>query len=234
MKDLLYKILVLLSIAIALLTMATSCTREAVAVSYTVTEEDAAELTCNAILASYGGVLAQVNDAISIDQNHSLYCGTPLDSLLSGKNTVISSITFTSDLNWHSQLDCNTANLDNDYSGICNYDGPHFSSNGSLSGNLVLKTHRSPSYQITFNQNIDGSTSKKTTAASKLSVAISLNSTDLAVDASTRLITSGQISVHIVLSSSGNVADYSGTFKFLGNRKANLILNSGYDYPLSL
>jgi len=232
MKPSLFKIIfnliIMISILVIIIAFA-ACKSNSGAPSYPVTEEDAAVVISNALLPQYGGLLAHINDGIRFDQKS--VCGIAKDSLVTWANQSASSpLTYKSNLQWHYQINCADSVLSGTYVGSINYSGSHFSADNTCTGILSCSPQTNQTYKIGLILNIAGTDAKKEVGANKLTTNIDLKSTDILVSKVTGLVVSGQIQVSIHLS----YYNYAGTFKFLGNRQATLVLNSGAAYNLSL
>jgi len=218
----------MISVLIIIL-MFTMCKSNSGTPNYPVTEEDAAVVISNAILPQYGGLLAHINDGVRLDQK--MACGVKKDSLIVWSNQNASSpLTCNSSLQWHCQINCADSIFNGTYSGSINYSGSHFSADNTCNGILSCGLQANQIYKIGFTLNIAGTDAKKEAGANKLTTNLDLKSTNIMVSKVTGLVLSGQIQVSVNIS----YYNYAGTFKFLGNHQATLVLNSGTAYNLSL
>lgn len=223
-----FNLILLVSILIIILTF-TMCKSNSGTPNYPVTEEDAAVVISNAILPQYGGLLAHINDGNRFYQK--TFCGIAKDSLVTWANQSTSSpLTYKSSLQWHYQINCADSVLSGTYSGSINYNGSHFSADNTCTGILSCSPQPNQTHKVGLTLNIEGTDAKKEVGANKLTTNINLKSTDILLSSATGQVVSGQIQVSIHIS----YYNYAGTFKFLGNRQATLVLNSGVAYNLSL
>lgn len=232
MKPSLFKIIfnliIMISILMIIITFAT-CKTNSGTPNYPITEEDAASVISNAVLPQYGGLLAHLNDGISLGQKP--VCGTAKDSLIIWASQSTSSpITYKTSLQWHYQINCATNALSGTYSGSISYSGSRFSADNTCNGILTCTPQTSSAYKISLTLNIAGTDAKKEVGANKLTTNIDVQSSEIMVDKVSGQVISGKMQVNIHIS----YYTYTGTFKFLGNGQATLVLNSGTVYNLSL
>jgi len=226
---LIFNIILAISILILIISLA-SCKTNSGTPNYPVTEEDAAELISNAVLPQYGGLISHIDNGVQFIQRP--VCGITCDTttVLSGQMQPVSTpLTAKYSLQWHYRLNCTDGSFNGTYSGIINYSGAHFSADNTCTGTLTYMPQLS-GYKVGLNFTIDGTDAKKAVDANSLKTNITIQSTEILVDKTTGQITSGQLQVAIHIS----YYDYTGTFKFLGNHTASLVLNSGKAYNLSL
>ncbi|WP_448700190.1 hypothetical protein ACFGVR_23675 [Mucilaginibacter sp. AW1-3] len=221
-----FNLILLISILIIILTIA-SCKSSSGTPNYPVTEEDAAEIISNTVLRQFGGLLTHVTEGIQLEQRSA--CGLTKDTVLSWTSQA-GSVSAKTNLQWHYQLACSDKTLTGTYTGSINYNGPHFTADNTCTGTLTCAPQANTAYQISLTLNISGTDAKKAVDANTLKTNIDLQTTNMLVDKASGLVTSGQMKVNIQIS----YYNYSGTFKFLGNHMATIVLNSGTVYNLNL
>ncbi|OCX51667.1 hypothetical protein BEL04_16755 [Mucilaginibacter sp. PPCGB 2223] len=225
---LIFNIILVISILIIILTI-TSCKTNSGTPNYPVTEEDAAEIISNGVLSQFGGVLNHINNGVQFAQRPG--CGVTCDTTTTlTAQPGPTSITAKNNLQWHYQLNCQDKSFTGTYTGSISYSGQHFSADNTCSGTLTCTPQQTPTYKIAFNFTIDGTDIKKTVDANTLKTNITMQGSDILVEKNSGTVTSGQIQVAIHIS----YYNYSGTVKFMGNRMASIVLNSGTSYSLSL
>lgn len=197
--------------------------------NYPVTEEDAAEIISNAVLAQFGGMLTHVNNGCQFAQ--APVCGVTKDTLITAASqNSTAPLSFKSSVQWHYSINCTDKALNATYTGNVNYSGPHFTADNTYTGTLTCTPQTTSNYKISFKLNIDGTDHKKAVDVNPLNTSIVLQSNEVVVDKTSGQVVSGQMQVSIHIS----YYNYSGTFKFLGNHTASLVLNSGAVYNLNL
>jgi midasin (ATPase involved in ribosome maturation) len=216
-----------------------SCKKDVAATPVTVTEADAAELTTNAVVPTSGGFAVQVNSSVSIYKNVALSCGVKKDSTISKSSASGVTPAYSYNLSWNYMLTCAgivPSQLTFNFTGSSTYDGPRMSSDDKSTGGFVL-TNLQPTastYTLSSTYVRNGTQTSKIARKYTFTSNLSITSSNVAVDKTTLKIVSGTAAVTLNgTSSSGKSFSFSGTITFLGNNKANLVLNSGASYAIN-
>ena len=249
------KVLFALVMAGASVMTLTSCHKNSSATT-TISESDAAQVMVDAISPSTGGLVSQVNNSATLFANgtvtggtvhsvnnhlttdsYNIPCGTQKDSTVAYSSLSSGVPSFTYSLTWAYKLDCSVpSTFTLNFSGQGTYNGFVQSSSFKSTGGLVLSGLGSTASQFTFNSNYTrtGTTTSKIGNKNTFDHALSITSSNIVYDKTTKEIVSGTATVSIkVTSTSGNSWTYGGTLTFLGNKTARLVLNSGIVYNIS-
>lgn len=231
------KVLLFISVAFACIVLATSCKKDSGGSSSdAVSQDDAAETITQAVTPESGGMVAQVDNSVTITANYTLPCGESFDSSISATNPVGSLITYSFNLAWNWMLKCSTAEFDFNFKGSSMYDAPRMSSNDSSNGSLKitgLETSKT-NYVVNTSYVRNGSQQSKILNKNSFTSKINIASEDIMVDKATQEIISGTASVSISgASTSGKSFSYDGAITFNGNKSATLVLGNGNTYSIS-
>jgi hypothetical protein len=233
----------------------TSCHKDSSATT-TLTEADAAQVTVDAVSPTTGGLVNQVSASASLFANgtvtggtvnsannhlttdsYTIPCGTEKDSTVSYASATSSVPSFTYSLTWKYTLACTVpSTLTLNFTGAGSYNGFIQSSTFNSVGGFVLTGLGSTASQFTFNSNYTrtGTTTSKIGNKNTFDHTLTITSSNIIYDKTTKEIVSGTATVSVkVTSSSGNSWSYGGTLTFLGNKTAKLVLNSGTVYNIS-
>ncbi len=249
------KILFACAIAAAFTLTLASCHKNSSATT-TITEADAAQVTVDAVSPTTGGMVSQVSASASLfaggtitggtvnstnghqtTDSYSIPCGTVKDSTVSYASLSTGIPSFTYSLTWSYKLDCSVpSTFTLNFNGQGTYNGFVQSSSFKSTGGFVLSGLGSSASQFTFNSNYTrtGSTTSKVGNKNTFDHTLSITSSNIVYDKTTKEIVSGSATVSVkVTSTSGNSWSYGGTLTFLGNKTAKLVLNSGTVYNIS-
>ena len=243
------------AIAAAFSLALTSCHKNSSG-STTITESDAAQVTVDAVSPSTGGLVSQVSSSASLfaggtvtggtvnstnghqtTDSYSIPCGTQKDSTVSYASLSTGVPSFTYSLTWEYKLECSVpSTFTLNFNGQGTYDGFVQSSSFKSTGGFVLSGLGSTASQFIFNSNYTrtGTTTSKIGNKNTFDHTLSITSSNIVYDKSTKEIVSGTATVSVkVTSTSGNSWSYGGTLTFTGNKTAKLVLNSGVVYNIS-
>jgi hypothetical protein len=204
----------------------------------TVTEADAAQLTTDAVTPTSGGMVDQLNRSVTTYNAVTFSCGVQKDSSFAIASTAGASPSYSYNLMWNYNLTCSgvtPSQLTFNFTGAGSYNGPLMSSSDNSKGGFVLTGLGASSTQYIFNTTYSrtGTTISKILKQNTFNSVISITGTNVAVDKTSQEIVSGTATVSIqATSSSGKSFTFNGTITFLGNKTANLVLNSGKTYAI--
>jgi hypothetical protein len=214
----------------------TACKKDASpTTTATVTEQNAADLTTDAIVPENAGLVTQVNSSVTIYKTSTLSCGVQKDSTLAKSSASGATPSYDYSLNWNYLLDCSAETLTFNFTGNSTYNGVDMSSNDTSTGGFVLGSLQPSATQYDLNASYSRSGSQTSKVARQYTFTSNLKivAADLKIDKTTQAIVSGTATVSITgASSSGKSFTFSGTVTFLGGGKATLVLNSGASYPI--
>jgi hypothetical protein len=233
----------------------TSCHKDAAATT-TLTEADAAQVAVDAVSPSTGGLVNQVSSSASLFANgtvtggtvksvnnhlttdsYTIPCGTEKDSTVSYASATTGVPSFIYSLTWKYTLACTVpSTLTLNFTGAGSYNGFIQSSTFNSIGGFVLTGLGSTAAKFTFNSNYTrtGTTTSKIGNKNTFDHTLTIMSSNIVYDKTTKEIVSGTATVSVkVTSTSGNSWSYGGTLTFLGNKTAKLVLNSGTVYNIS-
>jgi hypothetical protein len=238
MKNNIYipKILLAAVVTAGLAINLSSCKKDAS--TTTVTEADAAQLSTNAVAPSSGGMVDQLNRSVTTYNTSTFSCAVVKDSSYTIASAAGATPAFSYNLMWNYNLACSGATpsqLTFNFTGTGSYDGPLMSSSDNSKGGFVMTGFGATPTQYIFNTTYTrtGTTTSKIARQYTFSSVITITGTNIAVDKTTQEIASGTAAVTIqATSSSGKSFNFSGTITFLGNKTANLVLNSGKTYVI--
>ena len=202
----------------------------------TVTEQDAARATIDAVYPTTGGMVSQLNSSVNIYTNKTIPCSTKKDTTINGASLTGVNPSYTYSLSWNYLFDCSAQSLTLNFSGSSSYNGVILSSAGSSSGSFVMTGLLPDTSQYTFNTTYtsSGTTSANTGKKVTFTSNINITSTNIVIDKTTQEIVSGSAAVTVSgASTTGNNFNFAGTITFTGDKKATLVLNSGISYALS-
>ncbi|HZY37935.1 MAG TPA: hypothetical protein VFE53_14860 [Mucilaginibacter sp.] len=235
----------------------TSCHKDGSSTtSTTISEADAAQVATDAVSPSTGGMVSQVSSSASLFSNatvtggtvnavnnhlvtdsYTLPCGKEKDSTVSYASATTGVPSFTYSLSWKYTLACTVpSTLTLNFTGAGTYNGFIQSSSFNSNGGFVLTGLGASSSQFTFNSNYSrtGTTISKIGNKNTFNHTLTITSSNIVYDKTTKEIVSGTATVSIqVTSTSGKSWSYGGTLTFLGNKTAKLVLNSGTVYNIS-
>ena len=239
MKNNIYipKILLAAVVTAGLALNVSSCKKDSSA-STTVTEADAAQLSTDAVTPSTGGMVDQVNRSVTTYNTSTFSCAVVKDSSYTIASAAGATPSFSYNLMWNYNLACSGATpsqLTFNFTGTGSYDGPLMSSSDNSKGGFVMTGFGASATQYSFNTTYSraGTTTSKILRQYTFNSVITITGTNIAVDKTTREIASGTAAVSVqATSSSGKSFTFSGTITFLGNKTANLVLNSGKTYVI--
>jgi len=233
------KILLATVVAAGLAFIVSSCHKDASATNNeTVTEADAVQLTTDAVSPSTAGMVTQLNSSVTMYSTVNFSCGVQKDSTYVISSATGANPSYNYSFQWNDMLTCNgtvPSQLTFNFTGTGNYNGPLMSSSDNSAGGFVLTGLGVGSSQYLFNTTYSrtGSTTSKVLRQLTFHSVITITGTNIAVDKTTKVIASGTATVSITAtSSSGKTFTFNGTLTFLGNKKANLVLNSGATYVI--
>ncbi len=208
--------------------------------SYTVSEEEAAEVIIKSIEEDAGGFTIQIVEACDYVEiyNETIYCGEPESASVSGSNPSGTVITYNYDYSWDWVLNCsgNTpSSFEFSFEGNSSYDAPRMASSDDVSADLTITGLGAGSNYYVFNQTIERDGSQQSKIRSKRSFTSNtvIETSDLTVKKSTQSIQSGTATATITGSSStGESFSFYGSIVFNGNQTATLTMNSGDVYSI--
>jgi hypothetical protein len=206
------------------------------AASGTVTEQDAARATIDAVDPTTGGMVSQLNSSVAVFTTATIPCSVKKDTTITGSS--ISGVTpsFTYSLSWNYLFDCSAQSLTFNFSGNSSYSGVILSSSGTSSGGFVMTGLLPDTSQYTFNTTYTrtGTTSLNTGKKVTFTSDVEITSSNIIIDKTTQEIVSGSATVTVSgASTTGNSYNFAGTITFSGDKKGSLVLNSGTSYALS-
>ncbi|MDR3695110.1 hypothetical protein [Mucilaginibacter sp.] len=234
------KILVVTVVTAGIAFMVSSCHKDASTTSTnaTVTEADAVQLTTDAVSPSTGGMILQLNGSVNTYATVSFSCGVQKDSSYVIASSTGASPSYNYSFQWNDMLTCNgtvPSQLTFNFTGTGSYNGSLMSSSDNSTGGFVLTGLGVNASQYLFNTTYSrtGTTTSKVLRQLTFHSVITIAGTDIAVDKTTKIIASGTAAVSIAATStSGSTFTFNGKITFLGNKKANLVLNSGATYVI--
>jgi hypothetical protein len=235
------KILCAALVAAAITFNVSSCKKDSTSTttsSSTVTEADAAELTTDAVMPTTNGMTTQLSSSVTIYKTVSLSCGVQKDSTITKVSAAGATPSYNYSFSWDYMLTCNglvPSELTLNFTGAGNYSGSRLSTTDKGTGGFVLTGLGAASSQYLLNATYTrtGTSTSKIGKLYTFNSTLSIKSTNLAVDKVTEQIVSGTATVSITATStSGKSFTFNGTLTFLGNKKANLVLNSGTSYTI--
>jgi hypothetical protein len=230
------KFLVAAVVAAGLAFNVSSCKKDN-STTTTVTEADAAQLSTDAVTPSTGGMVDQVNRSVNTYNTSTFSCAVVKDSSYTIASAAGATPTFSYNLMWNYNLACSgvtPSQLTFNFTGTGSYDGPLMSSSDNSKGGFLMTGFGAPT-QYSFNTTYcrTGTTTSKILRQYTFNSVITITGTNIAVDKTTQEIASGTATVSIqATSSSGKSFNFNGTITFLGNKTANLVLNSGKTYVI--
>ncbi|BAU54695.1 hypothetical protein [Mucilaginibacter gotjawali] len=233
------KILLVTVVTAGIAFMVTSCHKDASTTSTnaTVTEADAVQLTTDAVSPSTGGMVLQLNSSVNTYATVNFSCGVQKDSSYVIASSTGASPSYNYSFQWNDMLTCNgtaPSQLTFNFTGTGSYTGPLMSSTDNSTGGFVL-TGLGAGSQYLFNTTYSrtGTTTSKVLRQLTFHSVITITGTDIAIDKTTKMIASGTAAVSIsATSTSGSTFTFNGKITFRGNKKANLVLNSGVTYVI--
>lgn len=238
-KNILLKKLAVFSTAALLFA---SCSKDNDEPTQSITEEEAAEVAARSVDPASGGVVVQLNTSVTIATNP-IYtapsnCGAQKSNTYSGSSSQGASISYAYAYNWNWVLNCSGTTpqrFDYSYSGQSGYDGPRVTTAGSASATASIAGLESSASQYVMNTSYthDGNTTSKIGNKNSFTSRVIINSTNIKIDKVTKQIVSGSGAVEISGSTTaGATFNYAGTITFIGNNKANIVLNSNQAYTV--
>jgi len=200
-----------------------------------VTESNAAQFASDAVSPLNGGMADQLSNSTSIYTSAPLTCGVVKDSTITIASATGASPVFNYTFDWQYVQNCSGStptNITFDFTGKGSYDGERLSSSDTSNAHLVL-TGDGSSYLETVNFTRTGVITSKVGRQFTFHSILNIQSTNIAIDKTTRQIISGTATVVLVTtSSSGKTLNFAGSLTFLGNKKASLVLNGGTAYTI--
>ncbi len=204
--------------------------------STNVTETDAAQFAANAISPSSGGMVTQLSSSASFSSEPSLLCGVEQNTTvtISSLNGAMPSYNYV--LNWDYILNCNAdvpSNITLNFTGKGTYSGVYMSASDTSNAQFVLTPGSASAYTATVNYTRTGNATSKFGKQYTFHSVLNIQSSNIAIDKTTKEITSGTATITLVATAStGKTFNFNGTLTFLGNKKASMLLNSGAAYTI--
>jgi hypothetical protein len=220
----------------------TACQKDDDVQTQSITEEEAAEVAARSVDPASGGVVVQLNTSVTIATNP-VYtapsnCGVQKSNTYSGSSSQGASISYAYSYGWNWMLTCSGTTpqrFDYSYSGQSGYDGPRVTTAGSASASATIAGLESSAsqYSVSSNYTHDGTTTSKIGNKNSFTSKVVINSTNIKIDKVTRQIVSGTGAIEISgATTAGATFNYAGTITFIGNNKANIVLNSNQAYSV--
>jgi hypothetical protein len=203
--------------------------------STTITEADAAQFASDAVSPSSGGMANQLSNSTAIYSSIPFSCGVQKDSTIVIASTAGATPAYNYTFAWKYVQNCTGTvanNITFSFTGKGNYNGPRMSAQDTSNAQFVL-TGSTSSYLLTANFTRTGIVTSKIGRQYTFKTVLNIQSTHIEISKTSHEIISGTAAVTLVTtSSSGKNFTFSGVLTFLGNKKANMVLNSGVSYPI--
>jgi hypothetical protein len=201
-----------------------------------VTETDAAQFASDAVSPLNGGMADQLSNSTKIYTSAPLVCGDLKDSTIVLASAAGATPAYNYAFNWTYVQNCTgsvPSNISFDFTGHGTYDGTKLSSSDTSNAHLVL-TGDGSNYLVTVNYTRTGAITSKTPGHQfTFHSTLNIQSSNIAIDKTSREIVSGSATVALVsVSASGKTLAFSGTLTFEGGKKASLVVNGGGTYPI--
>ena len=205
-----------------------------------VTETDAAQVSTDAVMPSTGGVSNQTSTTAALYAALPPACGIVKDSTLSYASLTGAIPVYAFTFTWSFQTNCaagaspQTISADYNFTGKGSYAGTYITASHTGNGKFVL-TNSADSANYTLNGTYvrNGTFASRFVHPHSFTSVITITATNVFVSKLTKEITGGSATVTIAATSaSGKNYNFAGTIKFLGNKTATLVLNSGKSYPI--
>lgn len=205
-----------------------------VTTNYQVVESDAAAIVADNLLPRYGGLISQLDNCASLSSSALLKCGEQKDSAITKSNQPNATILFNYQLNWRYSYDCSDQTQHYYFTGQSDYEGYNYISSDQRTATITyISLPQHPGFsRCIFNWKSSGRQRVKAIGLNTFNSMVEISASDLTVDLASGEIASGILAVNFYDTKSSNFS-FTGKITFLGNNKANLILNSGRNYPLS-
>jgi hypothetical protein len=241
------KIIAMAGISLSL-TLATGCKKnddkpeETPVLETTVTNDDAADIVASSISTGASGSSTTYTDAAQrtyVASNASTPCLFSLDTTFSRANMSGSTIIYNYNLNYKYQMYCTNNILTSMVFSLTtsgNIDLPRMSASTSAVGSLTLTgiTAGNTAYTANGSYTRNGSATSKIRARNSFTYQLNLSVSNLSILKSNYTVQSGSGNVTIsATSSTGRVANFSGTLTYVNATTATLVLN-GTTYTINL
>ncbi|MBX2907292.1 MAG: hypothetical protein KF744_14705 [Taibaiella sp.] len=206
--------------------------------SETVSDEDAADAITEAMTGQKAGMTDQATEQTTMAKSSVVPCGGEKDTVLGGAGTYGPA---SYDYLYHAHLAviCTLgipSKFTGTFSGNTSYSTTRMSSDDSCSGEFVV-TGLAPTsdvYKLNLNYVRQGSQQSNVRKKASFTSTITITGTDIIVDKTTLLITTGTASVVMTgATSTGATFSKTATLTFTGSKTATLTFGSGASYPLS-
>ena len=215
-----------------------SCNKgSSVQTSDAVTETDAAQITTDAVMPTTGGVADQSTTTAALYAALPPACGITKDSTLTKASLVGTTPVYAFTFIWSFSTVCNssqplTISADYSFTGKGSYAGTYITASHTGNGQFVLTNFiDSSAYTLNGTYIRNGSFASKFVHPHAFTSTITITSANVKVDKVTKEIVSGTSTVTVAATSaSGKNYNFTGTITYLGNKKANLVLNSGISH----
>jgi len=206
-----------------------------------ISTDDAATIMASSMASNSGGMASASVDVTANAQvafNANPGCGATKTYNFSRQSPAGSSVTYNYSFNYTYTLNCVNNVPDNMSSSVTSngsFDGPGMSStdSGSATFNIAGLAQSSTAYTINGEYKRTGSFTQKTGNMNHGSRDIDITATNVMVAKSGGVITSGKASFTLTGTSSNGSFTFTGTITFIGNNKANLVVN-GTTYLVNL
>jgi hypothetical protein len=200
-----------------------------------ISDEEVAEAITQSVSGSSGGVVVQTESVATMSAYTHLACGQSKDTTVAGQSQPGATVTYHYSFNYARSLSCSPAKWQFNYTGHVDYDAPRMSSDDNSTAQTTVTGLEPAATEWTINSSYvrNGTQQSKIRLKRSWTSVITITSTNIKVDKTTKKITSGTAAAEFVGTGSGGyTVTRSATITFLGNRKATVTLKNGATFNI--
>ena len=201
----------------------------------TITDEEVAEAVTQSITPASGGLVVQTESVATMSAYTHLTCGQTKDTTIAGQSQPGAAITYHYSFNFSRSLSCAPAQWQFNYTGHVDYSGPRMSSDDNSTAQIIVTGLEPSSNNFILNSSYvrNGTQQSKVRLQRSFTSTLTITSSNITIDKSTRKIISGTATVEFVgTGSGGHTINRGATLTFLGNNKATLALKNGNTFTI--